>query len=82
MGLSLLSAGSAATAVAVEWSSTLVEWTSFLKPFLIALSVILLTRSFWVLYVQKRGTLPAKVVTWLSAALVVFFWSWDLFLKG
>jgi hypothetical protein len=35
-----------------------------------------------VLYVQKRGTLPAKVVTWLSAALVVFFWSWDLFLKG
>jgi hypothetical protein len=47
-----------------------------MSPFLIALSVALLGRSFYVLYVQKRGTRPVQVLTWLSAGVVVGFWTW------
>ena len=59
-------AGSAWAAVAVGW----------LSPVLIALSLGLLGRSFYVLYVQKRGNEVAKVITWLSACFIVCFWSW------
>jgi hypothetical protein len=38
----------------------------------------LLSRSFYVIYVQKRGEGLAKVLTWLSALFVVGFWSWRL----
>jgi hypothetical protein len=47
-----------------------------MTPALIALSVGLLGRSLWILYVQKRGTTPVKVLTWFSAVFVVGFWSW------
>jgi hypothetical protein len=70
--LSLLGvAGSAAAAVAVGW----------LSPLLIALSVALLGRSFWVLYVQKRGSRFVMILTWLSAGFVICFWTYQLFLK-
>ena len=59
-------AGSAWAAVAAGW----------LSPCLIVLSVGLLGRSFYVLYVQKRGSRVVKVLTWLSAAFVVCFWTW------
>jgi hypothetical protein len=49
-----------------------------MSPALIALSVLLLGRSFYILYVQKRGTRPVKVLTWLAAAFVVGFWTWRL----
>jgi hypothetical protein len=47
-----------------------------LTPFLIGLTVVLLGRSFWVLYVQKRGSTAVKIMTWLSAAFVIGFWTW------
>ena len=54
-----------------------------MSPALIALSVLLLGRSFYVLYIQKRGTFPVKVLTWLSAVFVVCFWTWRfLFSEG
>jgi hypothetical protein len=59
-------AGSAWAAVAVGW----------LSPVLIVLSIGLLGRSFYVLYVRKQGTGVAKVITWLSACFIVCFWSW------
>jgi hypothetical protein len=61
-------AGGAAVAVATGWISYV----------LIALSVGLLARSFWVLYAQKRGSGFVKLLTWLSALFVVCFWSWQL----
>jgi hypothetical protein len=64
-------AGSAAATVVAGW----------LAPVLIGLSVVLLGRSFWILYVQKRGTRVVKVLTWLSASFIVCFWTWQLFLK-
>jgi hypothetical protein len=52
-----------------------------MKYGLIALSVVLLSRSFWVLYVQKRGSVVVKVITWLAAGFVVCFWTYQLWLK-
>jgi hypothetical protein len=49
-----------------------------MSPVLIGLSVALLGRSFYVLYAQKRGTRPVKILTWLSAVFVVVFWTWRL----
>jgi hypothetical protein len=46
-----------------------------LSPFLIGLTVVLLSRSFYVIYVQKRGSRAVKIMTWLSAAFVVCFWT-------
>jgi len=64
-------AGSAWAAVAVGW----------LSPVLILLSIGLLSRSFYVLYVLKRGSRAVKVLTWLSAGFVVCFWTWQLTLR-
>jgi len=47
-----------------------------LTPFLIALSVLLLARSFWMIYVRKRATRPVKILTWCSALFVAGFWTW------
>jgi hypothetical protein len=57
-------AGTTTALVAARW----------LSPILIALSVLLLGRSFYALYVQQQGTRTSKVITWLSAATVVGFW--------
>jgi hypothetical protein len=64
--LSLLGlAGSAAASVA-----------SWLAPVMIVLSVLLLGQAFFVLYVRKRGTRVSEIITWLSAAFVVAYWTW------
>ena len=52
--------------------------TDWLAPVLIGLSVLLLLRSFYLLYVRRRGTRASAVVTWLSAFFVVGFWTWHL----
>jgi hypothetical protein len=41
-------------------------------------SMLLLGRSFYILYGQRRGTRAGKVITWLAAAFVVGFWTWRL----
>jgi len=48
----------------------------WLAPVLIVLSVLLLGRSFYVLYVKKRGTRITAIITWLSLAFVVGYWTW------
>jgi hypothetical protein len=51
---------------------------SWVVPALMGLSAVLLGRSFYALYVQKRGTRANVILTWLSAALVVGMWTWRL----
>jgi len=46
---------------------------------LIGLSVLLLARAFWILYVRGRGTRASKIITWASATVIVGFWTWRLF---
>ena len=45
---------------------------------LIVLSLLLLGRSFYILYVQRRGTRATAVITWLAAVFVVGYWTWRL----
>jgi hypothetical protein len=63
-------AGSTSAGVIAGW----------LKPVLIGVSVLLLAYSFFVLYVLGRGSRTSVVVTWLSLAFVIGFWTWQLFL--
>ena len=48
----------------------------WLAPILIVLSMALLARAHYVLYVLKRGNRFSAVVTWLSTLLVAGFWVW------
>jgi hypothetical protein len=66
--LSLLGLAGGAAATVAGW----------LAPVLIVLSVGLLGRAFYVLYVCGRGTWASTVITWLSAAVVVGYWTWRL----
>jgi len=52
--------------------------TDWLAPVLIGLSVLFLLRSFYILYVQRRGTRVSAVITWCSAVFVIGFWTWHL----
>jgi hypothetical protein len=52
--------------------------TDWLSPVLIGLSVLLLLRSFYLLYVRRRGTRASAVITWLSAVFVIGYWTWHL----
>jgi hypothetical protein len=52
--------------------------THWFAPVLVGLSVLCLLRSFYVLYVRRRGTRTSEVITWLSAVFVVGFWTWHL----
>jgi hypothetical protein len=49
-----------------------------LAPVLIALSLVLLGRAFYILYVRRRGNRLSAVLTWLSAVFVLGFWTWRL----
>ena len=59
-------------------SATATLVTGWLAPVLIGASVLLLGRSFYVLYVKRCGTRASAVVTWLSAAFVIGYWTWRL----
>jgi hypothetical protein len=50
----------------------------WLPPVLIVLTVLLLGRAFYILYVKRRGTRLSAAITWLSALLVIAYWGWRL----
>lgn len=52
--------------------------TGWLMPAMIVLSILLLGRSFYILYVQRRGTRGSTIITWLSALFVAGYWTWRL----
>jgi len=62
--------------------STVAATMSWLAPVLIGLSVLLLGRAFYILYVHRRGTRVSTALTWFSAIFVVGFWSWRLLGPG
>ncbi len=41
-------------------------------------SLVFLGRAFYILNVRRRGTRASHVITWLSAVLVIGFWTWRL----
>jgi hypothetical protein len=48
---------------------------------LIGVTVVILGRAHYVLYVLKRGNRFSTVMTWLATFIVVGFWSWNWLLK-
>jgi hypothetical protein len=66
--LSLLGLAGGAAASVAGW----------LSPLMIALSVLLLGRAFYVLYVQGKGNRASAIITWLSAIFVAGYWTWQL----
>jgi len=55
---------------------------SWLAPVLIGLSVLLLGRAFYVLYVLGCGNRASKIITWLAALVMVGYWTWRLLESG
>lgn len=45
---------------------------------LIVLSLALLARSFYILYVKRKGNRATEVITWLAAIFVAGYWTWRL----
>jgi hypothetical protein len=56
--------------------------TGWLSPVLLGVSLFLLGRSFFVIYVRKIRTRLTVVVAWLSLAFMVGFWTWYLVSGG
>ena len=54
---------------------------SWLSPVLIGATVVLLGRAHYMLHFLKRGNRVSTVVTWLSTALVIGFWTWRWVVK-
>jgi hypothetical protein len=56
--------------------------TGWLSPLLFCVSIVLLGRSFFVIYVRKIRTPLTVVVAWLSLTFMVGFWAWFLLSGG
>ena len=56
--------------------------TGWLSPVLLGVSILLMGRSFYVIYVRKIGTRPTVIITWFAFTFMAGFWTWYLLLGG
>jgi hypothetical protein len=56
--------------------------TGWLSPLLVCASILLMARSFYVIYVKKISSRPTVVITWVAFVFMVGFWTWYLALGG
>jgi hypothetical protein len=49
---------------------------SWLAPLMFGVSLALLARAHYVLYVLRRGNRMSSVITWVATFLVIGFWVW------
>jgi len=56
--------------------------TGWLSPLLLCASILLMARSFYMIYVRKIRTRTTVIVTWCSFLFMVSFWTWYLLLDG
>ncbi len=59
--------------------STAATVAGWLAPIMVIVSLALLGRAHYVLYILKRGTRMTVVITWLATTLVAGFWGWKLY---
>ena len=52
--------------------------TGWLAPLLFCASILLLGRSFYVIYVKGMRTRLTVAVAWLSLVFMIGFWTWHL----
>ena len=73
MGSALLGSAGSALATAVS---------GWLSPVLLSASILLMARSFFVIYVRKIRTHTTVIITWSAFSFMVGFWTWYLVLGG
>jgi hypothetical protein len=73
MGSALL--GSAGSAIATAVSG-------WLSPVLLCASILLMLRSFYVIYVRQIRSRSTVIITWFAFTFMVGFWGWYLLLGG
>lgn len=56
--------------------------TGWLQPVLLGVSILLMARSFYVIYVRKIRSPATVVITWLAFLFMAGFWTWYLLLDG
>ena len=56
--------------------------TGWLSPVLLCASILLMGRSFYVIYVKKIRSRTTVIITWCALAFMVGFWTWYLLLGG
>ena len=53
------------------------SWIAWLSPLFIGMSVVLLSRAHYMLYVLKRGNRASMAITWAATLFVIGFWTWQ-----
>ena len=56
--------------------------TGWLSPVLLCASILLMARSFYVIYVKKISSRATVIITWCALVFMVGFWTWYLLLGG
>jgi len=56
--------------------------SGWLFPVLLCASILLLGRSFWILYVRGIRTRMTTITAWSALVFMVGFWSWFLISGG
>ena len=76
----VLNGTSALLGLAGTITSTVVS--GWIAPVLIALSIVLIGRSFYVIYVRGIRTRATVVMAWSALVFLVGFWTWRLTVGG
>ena len=56
--------------------------SGWLAPVLLCASLLMIGRSFYVIYVRKVGTRATVVIAWSSLVFMIGFWTWYLTVGG
>ncbi len=56
--------------------------TGWLSPLLLCASILLLGRSFYIIYVKKTSTRLTTFMAWFSLLFMIGFWTWYLISGG
>jgi hypothetical protein len=66
------------TLLGIAGSISATAFSGWIAPVLIGLSIILIGRSFYVIYVRGVRTSATVVIAWSALLFIVGFWTWQL----
>jgi len=72
----------AAALLGIAGSVTATAFGGWIAPVLLCASVLLIGRSFYVIYVRGMRTRATVVITWCALVFMVGFWAWRLTTRG
>ncbi len=71
-----------AALLGVAGSVTATAFSGWIAPVLICASVLLIGRSFYVIYVRGIRTPATVVIAWAALVFILGFWTWQLMTRG